>query len=195
MRSGFGLWCALSAHNGMMSVQRPSQPFTLQSFGEISRFLREGVADEESRQLRDSLGVLSEHIDTVVRTRRTSTDTAEIIRQVQALSVCTREHQLFLTGLGSGWQGLYEFGFYQGALRELRRAIDAWQQSLESRSSLERASFDAFELLAWRTLGEALLLIDMYEQGSNPSSELLSSPADPAGAVTRMLGWLGRLRR
>ncbi|OZA57305.1 MAG: hypothetical protein B7X79_07210 [Acidovorax sp. 17-64-282] len=36
---------------------------TLQSFGDISRFLREGVADEDSRQLRDSLGALSMHID------------------------------------------------------------------------------------------------------------------------------------
>jgi hypothetical protein len=71
---------------------------------------------------------------------------------------------------------------------------DAWQQTLERRSSRERASFDAFELLAWRTLGEALLLIDMYEQSSNPPSEMPGPPADPAGAVTRMLGWLGRLR-
>ncbi|MFN9727684.1 hypothetical protein [Acidovorax sp.] len=177
-----------------MPVQRSSHQLTLQSFGEISRFLREGVADEESRQLRDSLGALSEQIDAVVRTRRTSTDTAEIIQRVEALSTCTREHQFFLTGLGSGWRGLYEFGFYQGALRELRRAIDAWQQTLERRSSRERASFDAFELLAWRTLGEALLLIDMYEQSSNPPSEMPGPPADPAGAVTRMLGWLGRLR-
>ena len=67
-----------------MPATRPSQLLTLQSFGDISRFLREGVADEDSRQLRDSLGVLSTQIDEAVRTRRTSTDTTEITRRVVA---------------------------------------------------------------------------------------------------------------
>ena len=42
-----------------MSATHTSQLLTLQSFGDISRFLREGVADEDSRQLRDSLGAPS----------------------------------------------------------------------------------------------------------------------------------------
>ena len=93
-----------------MPVQRSSQQLTLHSFGEISRFLREDVADDESRQLRESLGALSEQIDSVVRIRRTSTDTADIIQGVEALAACIREHQFFISGLGSGWHGLYEFG-------------------------------------------------------------------------------------
>ena len=84
-----------------MPATRPSQLLTLQSFGDISRFLREGVADEDSRQLRDSLGALSSQIDEAVRIRRTSTDTTEITRRVVTLSHSAREHQLFLTGLGS----------------------------------------------------------------------------------------------
>jgi len=178
-----------------MPATRPSQLLTLQSFGDISRFLREGVADEESRQLRDSLGALSTQIDEAVRTRRTSTDTAEITRRAAALAQCAREHQLFLTGLGSAWHALYEFGAYQRALRELRNAIARWQQMLERRSSQEKASFDQFELLAWRTLGEALLLIDMYEHQSEPQSELPDAPARKGSAWQRAKAWLGRLRR
>ena len=79
-----------------MPATRPSQLLTLQSFGDISRFLREGVADEESRQLRDSLGAMSTQIDEAVRTRRTSTDTTAIGRRVVSLSHCAREHQLSL---------------------------------------------------------------------------------------------------
>ena len=181
-----------------MPATRPSQLLTLQSFGDISRFLREGVADEESRQLRDSLGALSAHIDEAVRTRRTSTDTAEITRRASALARCAREHQLFLTGLGSAWHALYEFGAYQGALRELRNAIELWLQMLERRSAKESASFDQFELLAWRTLGEALLLIDMYEHQGNPPSDLLQDqrPAPRRlSALQRMKSWLGRWGR
>ena len=181
-----------------MPATRPSQQLlSLQSFGEISRFLREGVADEESRQLRDSLGALSSLIDQAVRTRRSSTNPADITRCVVALAQCTREHQLFLTGLGSAWHALYEFGAYQQALRGLRRAIAQWQQMLESRSGREGASFDHFELLAWRTLGEALLLIDMYEHSSEPHNDLLEAPAarPRPSALARIAAWLRRPNR
>ena len=173
-----------------MSATRPSQLLTLQSFGDISRFLREGVADEDSRQLRDSLGMLSMQIDEAVRIRRTSTDTAAIARHVVALSQCAREHQLLLTGLGSAWHALYEFGAYQRALRELRNAIAHWQQMLERRSSRESASFDHFELLAWRTLGEALLLIDMYEHHDDAHSELQdSAPPQSRSFLQKIRAW------
>lgn len=178
-----------------MPATRPSQPLSLQSFGDISRFLREGVADEESRQLRDSLGALSAQIDETVRTRRTSTDTDAIARRAVALSQCAREHQLFLTGLGSAWHALYEFGAYQRALRDLRNAISHWQQTLERRSAKESASFDQFELLAWRTLGEALLLIDMYEHQSNPASDLREPPPKKSSALQRARAWLRGWRR
>ena len=179
-----------------MPATIPSQQLTLQSFGDISRFLREGVADEESRQLRDSLGALSSQIDEAVRTRRTSTDTAAITQRVASLSQCAREHQLFLTGLGSAWHALYEFGAYQRALRELRSAIAQWQQTLERRSAKEGASFDHFELLAWRTLGEALLLIDMYEHHSDPQSDLPDAQrrGRPLSALQRVREWFRRWR-
>lgn len=178
-----------------MPATRPSQLLTLQSFGDISRFLREGVADEDSRQLRDSLGALSMQIDEAVRARRTSTDTEGIMRRVATLSHCAREHQLFLTGLGSAWHALYEFDAYQRALRELRNAITDWQQMLERRSTKESASFDHFELLAWRTLGEALLLIDMYEHHNDPPSDLLDAPPRKASALQRARAWLNRWGR
>lgn len=179
-----------------MPATRPSHLLTLQSFGDISRFLREGVADEDSRQLRDSLGFFSNHIDEAVRARRNSIDTADITRRVAALALCAREHQLFLTGLGSAWHALYEFGAYQRALRELRNAITDWQGMLERRNAKESASFDQFELLAWRTLGEALLLIDMYEHQSDPASGLPElTPLKKSSALQRARAWLSRWTR
>ncbi len=181
-----------------MPATRPSQQLSLHSFGDISRFLREGVADEESRQLRDSLGAFSAQIDDAVQARRTSSDPQAIVRCVVALAQCAREHQLFLTGLGSAWHALYEFGAYQRALAELRRAIAHWQQMLERRSSRESAGFDRFELLAWRTLGEALLLIDMYEHQSHPQTEPPDAPrrraAAPRTLLQRLRHWLGGRR-
>jgi hypothetical protein len=167
---------------------------TVQSFGGISRFLREGVADEDSRQLRDSLGALSMHIDEATRLRRSGADATAITGRVVELARCAREHQLFLTGLGSAWHALYEFGAYQRALRELRDTIAAWQQALERRSAREGACFRQFELLAWRTLGEALLLIDMYEHDSDTPSDLSEALPPRLSRWQRVRTWLRRLR-
>ena len=178
-----------------MPATRPSEPLTLQSFGDISRFLREGVADEESRQMRDSMVVLAQAVDTAVRSRRARHDAASITRHAAALVQDVRTHQLFLTGLGSAWHSLYEFGAYQSALRELRRAVEAWHKALEQRRVDEGAGFDRVELLAWRTLGDGLLLIDMYEQGGQAQSEPPPSEQKPGTPWARALDWWRRTRR
>lgn len=175
-----------------MPSPRTSLPLPGQSFNAISRFLREGLADEDSRQMRDSLGALSQQIEEAVNARRRHKDAAAIVPTVQALVRVAREHQLFLTGLGSAWHALYEFGAYQRALRELRDALDAWLRALEQRSGREGRAFSQFELLAWRTLGEALLLIDMYEQGgASPSEWPRSQPLPRAPLLVRLRRWLG----
>ncbi|SDZ86225.1 hypothetical protein SAMN05421875_102261 [Acidovorax soli] len=177
-----------------MPAPLSSLQHTLQSFGDISRFLREGGADEDSLLLRDKLGALSMQIDEATRLRRTGADATAITRRVGDLAQCAREHQLFLTGLGSAWHALYEFGVYQRALRELRDAIAAWQQALERHSTQEGTSFRQFELLAWRTLGEALLLIDMYEHGSGPQSDLPGVLPQRPSRWQRLRAWFRRLR-
>ena len=178
-----------------MPASLTSLQHTIQSFGEISRFLREGVADEDSRQLRDSLGALSMQIDEATRLRRSGADATAITRRVVELAQCAREHQLFLTGLGSAWHALYEFGAYQRALKELRDAVAAWQQALERHSPRESACFRQFELRAWRTLGEALLLIDMYEHDSGPQSDLSHALPRRLPRWQRLRAWFRRLRR
>jgi hypothetical protein len=175
-----------------MPPPRTSSLLPGQSFNAISRLLREGLADEDSRQMRDSLGALSQQIEAAVGARRTHKDPAAIVPEVQALVRGAREHQLFLTGLGSAWHALYEFGAYQRALRELRDALDAWLRALEQRSGREGRLFSQFEQLAWRTLGEALLLIDMYEQdGTQPSEWPRSEPQARPAFLVRLRRWLG----
>ena len=161
-----------------------------QSLGDISRFLRDGGANEESRQLRASLACWQSALRRRVRT-------AAITRTAAALVQAVREHQWFLTGLGSAWYALYGFAAYQRVVAELLRAAQAWQQQLEQRSRREGAAFDRAELLAWRTLGEALLLIDLYEQdGIGPSAALgaTMSATRPLPAWRRALQWWQRLR-
>ena len=168
-----------------------------QSLSDISRFLREGGANEESRQLRTSLSALAERIEAAVRLRRLRHEAADITSAAVALVQGVRAHQLFLTGMGSAWHALYGFSAYQRAVAQLLGAVQAWQQLLERRSRREGAAFDRVELLAWRTLGEAMLLIDLYEQdGSIPSTATVVavSAVQRRPVWRRALEWLQRPR-
>lgn len=178
-----------------MPTTRPRTQWTVQSLDDVSRFLRSGVADEESRQLRDGVAQLAQSIDEALRTRRAVRPGAEragapeITRLALALGHCVREHLYLLTSLGSAWHALYELGAYQTALRSLARAIEAWHGALAQGHPRESAAFNRVEVLAWRTLGEGLLLIEMYEHGDGLHSE----PAEPAprrGPWQRALRWL-----
>ena len=63
------------------------------------------------------------------------------------------------------------------------------------RTPKESAAFDRIELTAWRTLGEGLMLIDMYEQSESAHSEPADAPpARPVG-WQRVLAWLRGSRR
>lgn len=169
---------------------------TAQSFAGISRYLRENRADaEDSRAMRSSIAVLSKHIDRALRMRRNSRDAATIATFASALEQGVRQHQLFLTGLGSAWHALYEFTAYQAALRELRSAVQAWHKALEQRSRREGAGFARVELLAWRTLGEGLLLIDLYGQsGDAMDGPRPLPPRRPASRWSRLRQWWGQRR-
>lgn len=149
------------------------------SFLAFSRFVGEQWSDEDSRPVRESLDMLSQGIEATVQARRTHQDPAVIIPIARDLMRHARDHQLMLTGMGSAWHALYEFGAYQRALRDWREELGAWLDALEQGSKRERRLFQQFELRAWKTLGEATLLIDMYERGSTLHS-VRPEPAPPA---------------
>jgi len=162
--------------------------FSSGSLEYLDRLVRDGGANAQSQQLRASAGALAQCIDVAVRARRLRSDPASIAQAAEALAQGVRTHRRFLTGLDSAWHALYGFAAYQAALLELLRATQAWQQALVQRSAQEGAAFDRAELLAWRTLGEGMLLIDLYEQdNSRPHSP--ASRSRPLPAWQRVLRW------
>ncbi|BFO54019.1 hypothetical protein [Acidovorax sacchari] len=184
-----------------MATHPAPLPSSLQTFGDISRWLRESVADEDSLQFREAVTALSARVEAAVQIRRArQVDPQAVLECAGQLLDEARAHQLFLSGLGSAWHALYEFGAYESALRQLIRATAAWQEALQRRSRNEAQRFHAFEGDAWRALGEAVLAIDLYQQGGVGPSDmqdlLASSPLSlPAhGWWSRLGAWLGRRR-
>ena len=168
-------------------AQRPTTGLLGQSFAVISSFLREGLADEDSRELRETLSDLSQGMEAVLQARRARQDVALLLPLVQQLNESAQAHQVRLSNLGPAWQVMYEFAAYQRTLLGLRGSLQAWQRALQVRSRTEARLFQQFEQRAWRTLGEGLLLVDLYEQGGHLHSDAPEPPSRPL--------WLQRLRQ
>ncbi len=171
------------------------QTGSLYEFASVTRFLQQDAASPDTLALRASLLSLSSQLEQATQTRREHHPIDSIERQAASLARQARQHQLQLTGMDSAWHGLYEFGAYQQAVLTLRKALEHWRQSLRQRSASEPQDFAEFERLAWRTLGEALLVLDLYEQqsGGRPASIPPSMP--PVAAKPTLLGrlraWMG----
>ena len=174
---------------------------SLHSFGELSHFLRSAIADEESRHFSESMGQLASHIEAIVAGLRLSRERASLAPMLVDLLDVLRAHRQLVVALGLHWRELHEYAAYLQALNYLRVLIGQWllQGGPQARELL--LSADDFELVAWRTLGEGMLLIDMYEQwiaadrvdpDADPEADL-GALADPP-QVERAMQWWKKLR-
>ena len=104
------------------STQLPS----IQSFGELSQFLRSAMADEESLQLAEGMGVLSVSIEAVLSRLKLAAGPAEAAPLLMDLMTTLREHRALVIGLSPVWRGLYEYAAYLAALNNFRVLIGQW---------------------------------------------------------------------
>ena len=98
-----------------------------------------------------------------------------------------RGHRKLVVNLGLHWRGLYEYAAYLQALNNFRVLIGQWLLDGGPGSTELLLCAEDFELVAWRTLGEGMLLIDMYEQWIASEHEELG-----AGLARAAAGGAGR---
>ncbi len=158
-------------------------PLTQTWLGSHSHLWLDALADEELQQWRASLSALAERVEGAIQARQQSAVTEHTLDAADALLRGVRQHQFFLTGLESAWHALYSFDAYQHAQEELSAAVLDWRQALEGDSPTETACFQRLELLAWRSLGEGMLLVDIYQHGNGPLSEVPPPPRGCCGAA------------
>ncbi|HXD43181.1 MAG TPA: hypothetical protein VN649_21635 [Ramlibacter sp.] len=168
---------------------------SINSFGDLSNFLRGSVADEDSRVFSESMGQLAVHIEAIIaglRLNRLRTTIAPLL--VDLLTVL-RGHRNLVVNLGLPWRGLYEYAAYLQALNNFRVLIGQWLLDGGPRSAELLLSAEDFELVAWRTLGDGMLLIDMYEQWTAREAQdqsTLGALEEPQ--VERAIQWWKKLR-
>jgi hypothetical protein len=171
---------------------------SINTFGALSDFLRGAVADEESRQVSESMGQLSEQIEAIIARLRLNRIRSQVAPMLVDLLTVLRAHRALVVNLGLPWRGLYEYAAYLQALNNFRVLIGQWLLD-GGPASLELAlTAEDFELVAWRTLGEGTLMIDMYEQWARGGLDDGEKPSGMASVqapqVERALQWWKKLR-
>ena len=177
----------------------PSTHFpSINTFGDLSHFLREAVADEDSRLFSESMAHLAGELEAVIHALRADRRRKHAAPCLVDLLTILRHHRALVVGLGLGWRGLYEYAAYLQTLNNFRVLIGQWLLPAEPWEDGIGVTPEDFELVAWRTLGEGLLLVDMYEQWllKEQGPEQRSALGElPQPQVERVLQWWHKLRR
>jgi hypothetical protein len=177
-----------------------SQLQSVHTFGDLSNFLRNGIADEDSRILSDSMQQLALHAEGVVAGLRMSRHRSHAAPVLMDMLTVLRDHRGTVANLGLAWRGLYEFDAYLHALDGLRVLIGQWLLCFDRRNDEVTVTAEEFALMSWRTLGEGMLLVDMYEQwlerGGFDGAEQVSDLGKlPEPQAERGRQWWQKLRR
>lgn len=168
---------------------------SVNTFGDLSNFLRGAVADEDSRLFSESMGHLASHAEAVVAQLRQSRQRRAAAPLLMDTLTVLRDHRGLVVGLGLAWRGLYEYAAYLQALNNFRVLVGQWLLQVNPWDDELAVTAADFELVAWRTLGEGLLLVDMYEQWlerEQQDASALGALEEPQ--VARALQWWQKLR-
>jgi hypothetical protein len=162
-----------------------------------SNFLRTALADEDSRILSEEMQQLALQAEAVTAGLRLDRRRPHAAPLLMDLLTVLREHRSVVVNLGLAWRGLYEYAGYLQALNNFRVLIGQWLLDVDPWDDELHVSPEEFAMLAWRTLGEGMLLVDMHEQWLEREEQPGTSDF---GALTepqkqQALQWWQRLRR
>lgn len=185
------------AGNSRPSSQPSTERPTNGDFGQLSNFLRASATDEESRRISESMSDLATHVEAIILSLKHGKVRTTIAPMLVDLLTVLRAHRHMVVGLGIGWRGLYEYAGYLQALNHLRVLIGQWLLEGGPRSTELLLNAEDFELVAWRTLADGMLLIDVYDQSVQRDQSVqqesgLAALSEPQ--VERAIQWWKRLR-
>jgi hypothetical protein len=182
------------ATNSRLRLNPSTNLPSIHSFGELSKFLRSSVADEDSRLMSESMSQVSVHVEAIIAALRLNRKRAVIAPMLVDMLTVLRGHRKLVVNLGLHWRGLYEYAGYLQALNNFRVLIGQWLLDGGPGSTDLLLCAEDFELVAWRTLGEGILLIDMYEQWIANEHEQSALDALEQPQVERAVQWWKKLR-
>lgn len=186
----------MPAPHSRLPIDRSTHLPSINTFGDLSNFLRAAVADEDCRIFSESMGHLASHAEAMVAQLRLSRRRDTVAPFLMDMLTVLRDHRQLVLDLGLTWRGLYEYAGYLQSLNNFRVLIGQWLLRTDPWDDRVAVTAQEFELIAWRTLGDGLLLVDMYEQWLDRDEREglsgLRSLEEPQ--VARALQWWQKLR-
>lgn len=176
------------------SSRRFTQPGSPETFGALSNFLREAIADEDTRLFSESMGELADRAEAVVLALQASRKRAQVAPVLMDMMTVLREHRALVLRLALSWRGMYEYAGYLQSLNSFRVLIGEWLLHTAPWDDEVGVTAEDFRSVAWRTMGDGLMLLEMYEdwlsRGAADSEPALREPQRE-----RVRQWWHRLRR
>lgn len=176
--------------------QLPGPQFPSLPFGELSNILRTALADEDSRLLSEGMQQLALQAESVAAGLRLDRRRDHAAPLLMDMLTVLRDHRALVVNLDLRWRGLYEYAGYLQALNNFRVLIGQWLLDVTPWGDELQVTPEEFALVTWRTLGEGMLLVDMYEQWlerEDPGASDFGAATEPQRE--RALQWWTRLRR
>jgi hypothetical protein len=168
---------------------------SIHSFGEISDYLRTAIADEDSRMLSESMGQVAMHAEAVAAGLRLDRHRDAVAPLMMDMLTVLRDHRALVVNLSPAWRGLYEYAAYLQALNNFRVLIGQWLLHTSPWDDELTVTAEEFALVAWRTMGEGMLLVDMYEEWLEREENASALGALQEPQLERVRQWWQKLRR
>lgn len=175
---------------------RPTQEsqHSVQGFDDLIRMMRESAnSDAEAIALAEGMGKLSKRVEAISPKLESPQSAKSIGPELVQLLTELRQHRQAIIQLDVTWRELPEYANYNVALNNFRLLLNQWLME-RSVNKDQAVQFDDFEALAWRTLGEGMLLLDMHRHlSARAFSETSQSELEPR-RTEQASDWWNKLR-
>lgn len=176
---------------------RPTEPgmsgMSVQGFDDLVNMLKTSETDAETVQLAASMGQVAKMVERIAPLLGSINGKASIGPLLVELMAHLRRHRQMVSSLSMTWHELPEHANYMVALNNFRLLLNQWlmERSVEKDNAVQ---LEEFEGLAWRTLGDGMLLMDVYQQLARRAFSETSQAELEGTRTAKAENWWTKLR-
>jgi hypothetical protein len=136
---------------------------TVQGFDDLVKLLEQSGGTAEIMEVARSMGDVSHFVEQVSARMIQPGGDAELGELLVELLTALRRHRTYVANLPTAWKELPEYINYLAGLGNFRMMLNRWLAERAVFRGRAEALHD-FETVAWRTLGDGMLLMDVFQQ-------------------------------
>ncbi len=162
---------------------------SVQGFDDLVTMLRSAATDADTLEMAESMGKVAKLVEQIAPQLAMFGRVQLIGPLLVDLMAALRHHRQLVTGLDATWRELPEHANYVVALNNFRLLLNQWLME-RSVSKDQAVQLNEFEAIAWRTLGDGMLLMDVHQQlSARAFSETSEAELEPERAAKANTWW------